>query len=102
MTDIVASRAALTARLVDGDGTTPREQRQAAFAGARLAGPLDALLDKVRLAATRVTDADVAAAKAAGLSEDQLFELVIAAAVGQATTQYESARAALAAATAGD
>ncbi|MBR7830845.1 hypothetical protein KDK95_31365, partial [Actinospica sp. MGRD01-02] len=42
-----------------------------------------------------VTDADFAAGRAAGLSEDQLFEVVVCAAVGQATRQYEAGLAAL-------
>ena len=36
--------------------------------------------------------------KESGLTEDQIFELVVCAAVGQATRQYESALEALAAA----
>ena len=44
----------------------------------------------------KATDADVAAAKTAGSSEDEIFELVICAAVGRSTRQYEAALAALA------
>jgi hypothetical protein len=36
---------------------------------------------------------------ASGLSEDQIFEIVVCAAVGQATRQYDTAFAALEAAT---
>jgi hypothetical protein len=39
------------------------------------------------------------AVRAAGLSEDQIFEIALCAAIGQATRQYESALAALDAAT---
>jgi hypothetical protein len=52
-------------------------------------------------APAQVTDADFAAAKASGFSEDQLFELVICAAVGQSARLYEAGLAALAEATAG-
>ena len=45
---------------------------------------------------TQVTDADFAAARAAGFSEDQLFELVICAAVGQSARLYDTGLAALA------
>jgi hypothetical protein len=38
---------------------------------------------------------DIAAARASGLSEDQIFETVVCAAVGQATRQYDTALAAL-------
>ena len=63
---------------------------------------MDALIGKVATRPSQVTDADFAAAKAAGFSEDQLFELVIAAAVGQSARQYEAALAGLAEATANE
>jgi hypothetical protein len=49
-----------------------------------------------------VTDADFAAARAAGSSEDELFELVICAAVGQSGRLYDAGLAALAEAVADD
>ncbi|PTR45619.1 hypothetical protein C8K38_101348 [Rhodococcus sp. OK611] len=57
------------------------------------------LIEKVADHAYRVTDEDIAAVRAAGLSEDQVFEIVVCAAVGQASRQYNSALAALAGAT---
>ena len=57
---------------------------------------MDALIDKVALRPTQVTEADFTAAKAAGFSEDQLFELVICAAVGHSTRLYEAGLAAVA------
>jgi alkylhydroperoxidase family enzyme len=51
---------------------------------------------------TQVTDADFAAARAAGFSEDELFELVICAAVGQSARLYDAGLAALADAVAGE
>jgi len=42
-----------------------------------------------------VTDQDIASASAAGLSEDQIFEVVVCAAVGAATRQYQSGLTAL-------
>jgi hypothetical protein len=41
--------------------------------------------------AYKVTDEDVTAARAAGLSADQIFELAVCAAIGQATRQYDTA-----------
>ena len=38
-----------------------------------------------------MTDGDIAAVRAAGLSEDQIFEIVICAAIGAANRQYERA-----------
>jgi alkylhydroperoxidase family enzyme len=57
------------------------------------------LIDKVAYHAYSVTDEDVAAVRTAGLSEDQIFEIVVCAAVGQASRQYENGLAALARAT---
>jgi alkylhydroperoxidase family enzyme len=58
------------------------------------------LLDKVATRPAQVTDADFATAMDAGFTDDQLFELVICAAVGQSTRQYEAGLAALAQTTA--
>jgi alkylhydroperoxidase family enzyme len=60
---------------------------------------LHALIGKVATRPAQVTDADFAAAKAAGFSEDQIFELMISAAVGQSARMYEAGLAALAEAT---
>jgi alkylhydroperoxidase family enzyme len=96
--DIVAARQALYARLLDGTGHSDPAQRRAAFDGASQSQPAHELLEKIRLHAHRVTDADVQQARAAGLTEDQLFELAVCAAVGQAGRQLDAALAALAAA----
>jgi alkylhydroperoxidase family enzyme len=53
------------------------------------------LIDKVSKNAWKVTDEDVAAVKQAGMSDDQIFELSVAAALGQATRQLDAALAAL-------
>ena len=94
-----AAYRALVDRVLNGDGRAPAEQRARAFGNDGLAPPLDALIDKVASRPAQVTDADFAAAKASGFSEDQLFELVICAAVGQSTRLYEAGLAALAEAT---
>lgn len=100
MSDIRNAREALLKRILEGDGKASPSERQAAFNNDGLAAPLNVLTDKVARHACRVTDEDIAAAKASGLNEDQLFEIVVSAAVGQAARQYDSAMAALAAATA--
>jgi len=94
-----AAYRALVDRVLNGDGRASAEQRARAFGNDGLAPPLDALIDKVANRPAQVTDADFAAAKASGFSEDQLFELVICAAVGQSTRLYEAGLAALAEAT---
>jgi hypothetical protein len=83
-------------RVLRGPGESTHEQRQAAFENANLPKPLDHLVDNVAREPYKVTDGDIAAAKATGASEDQLFELIICGAIGQASRQYESGLAALA------
>ena len=87
---------ALVTRVLEGDGRSARAERRAAFENAGLAEPLATLIDKVARQPTQVTDEDIAAVLASGASEDQTFELVVCAAIGQATRQYETALDALA------
>ena len=94
-----AAQRALVTSVLEGDGRATADQRRAAFDNVGLAEPLRTLVERVALHPTHVTDADVAAVTASGVSEDQVFELVVCAAVGQATRQYEAALAALDAAT---
>lgn len=94
-----AAHRALVDRILNGEGRASAEQRARAFGNDGLPPPLDTLIGKVATTPTQVTDADLAAAKASGFSEDQLLELVICAAVGQSTRLYEAGLAALAEAT---
>jgi hypothetical protein len=90
----------LVNRILEGPGRSPADQRAGAFDNARLPEPVRVLLDKVATKSAQVTDADFATAIEAGFTDDQLFELVICAAVGQSTRQYEEGLASLDAATA--
>ncbi|MCW2893116.1 MAG: hypothetical protein JWO75_2605 [Actinomycetia bacterium] len=94
-----AAHQALVDRVLNGEGRASAEQRARAFSNDGLPPPLNALIGKVATRPAQVTDADFAAAKASGCSEDQLFELVICAAVGQSARMYEAGLAALAEAT---
>jgi alkylhydroperoxidase family enzyme len=87
---------AVVTRVLAGDGRASRADRRAAFDNTTLTEPLHGLISKVAQHPTRITDDDIGAVKASGLSEDQIFELVVCAAVGQATRQYQNAHAALA------
>lgn len=78
-------------KALHGPGKASGDARRAAFDN-RDAGPL---VEKVAQHAWKVTDEDVAAAKAAGKSEDEIFELVVCAALGQSTRQLDAALAAL-------
>jgi hypothetical protein len=90
----------LVNRILQGPGRAPADQRAGAFDNARLPEPVRMLVDKVALKSAQVTDADFATASEAGFTDDQLFELVICAAVGESTRQYEAGLAALVEATA--
>ena len=99
MSDIRQARKALARRILEGAGKVSPSERRAAFQNSGLAKPLAALVDKVARHAYRVTDEDITGAKLSGLTEDQVFEIVVCAAIGQATRQYDTAFAALEAAT---
>jgi hypothetical protein len=94
-----AAHRALVDRVLNGEGKAPADQRARAFSNDGLPPPLSALIGKVATRPAQVTEADFAAAKASGCSEDQVFELVICAAVGQSARLYEAGLAALAEAT---
>jgi hypothetical protein len=95
----LAAHRALVDRILNGEGRASAQQRARAYGNDGLSAPLDTLIDKVATRPTQVTEADFAAAKASGVSEDELFELVICAAVGQSARLYEAGLAALAEAT---
>jgi hypothetical protein len=86
-------RRATAAALLDGPGSTSRELRRAVAAGD---APEDllTLVRKVRTSAYTVTDGDIDALRGR-YTEDQLFEIIVAAAFGTASTQLEAARRAL-------
>lgn len=94
-----ARRDALRRAILEGEAVTAASERQAAHDG-KADGPAAAYLGKVARHAYRITDDDLVAARAAGLDDAAIFELTVAAAVGQATRQIDSALAALAEATA--
>jgi alkylhydroperoxidase family enzyme len=98
MSNIQQSRKALASRILEGDGKASHAQRRQAYENTAVEGPLGTLVDKVTKHAHEVTDADIDAARTAGFSEDQILEIVICAAVGEATRQHDSALAALEAA----
>jgi alkylhydroperoxidase family enzyme len=102
MADMSRERKDLVARILDGPGEASHALRRAAFDNSGLADALRTLIDKVAKHAFKVTDRDIAAARESGLSEDQIFELVVCAAIGQATRQYNAALKALEMAMKGD
>ncbi|WP_216892897.1 hypothetical protein [Nocardia alni] len=93
---------ALVDNVLHGAGRTPPDQRSRAFRDADLPADVQSLIDKVVTRPTEITDADFTAAKASGHTEDQLFELVISAAVGRSARLYDAGLAALDDATGGE
>lgn len=91
-----SAHRALVDRVLSGEGRASAEQRAQAFHNDGLSPPLDALITKVAGRPTQVTAADLAAAMASGCTEDQVFELMVCAAVGQSARLYEAGLAALA------
>jgi hypothetical protein len=91
-----AAFRALRDRILSGEGRASPEQRARAFRNAGLSPPLEGLLSRVATSPAQVTNTDFAAARAAGFSEDELFELVVCAAVGQSARLYDAGLAALA------
>ena len=63
---------------------------------ASLSEPLGSYVDKLALHAYRVVDADIAGLLRAGYSEDAVFEVTLAAALGAAAARYERANDVLA------
>jgi hypothetical protein len=99
MTDITRLHRELVARVLDSDATAPAALRRSAFDDAGADEPMRTLIEKVAHRSYAVSDEDVAAVRAAGFSEDQIFEIMVCAAVGQADRQYKNGIAALATAT---
>jgi alkylhydroperoxidase family enzyme len=74
----------------------PLDELRRAAAGVGEAPPAaGAYLDKVRLRAYTVTDADVEALRAAGMREDEVFEQTVAAAIGEGFRRYDAAMRAI-------
>ena len=95
MSDITSARKALVTRILEGGGMASPGQRRAAFENGELPEPVRTLIDKVTKRAYTVTDEDIAALRTSGLTEDQIFELALCAAIGEATRQDDTAIAAL-------
>lgn len=78
-------------RVLHGEGVTRTDARRAAFDNTGANPATRDLTNKVAQNAWKVTGNDVAGAKAKGASDDEIFELVIAAALGQSTRQIDAA-----------
>jgi len=76
--------AALLRSVLQAPGAADPALRNAAYQNGPLAPPLAAYVAKVHDASYRVTDDDISQLLAGGLSQDAVFEITAAAAVGAA------------------
>jgi hypothetical protein len=95
MATIEKARKVLLRRILEGDGKASALERRSAFNNSGLGEPLRPLVDKVAANASAINDGDIDRVRQSGLSEDQIFEIVVCAAIGQASRQYDAAKAAL-------
>lgn len=95
MSDIREAHGRLIHRILEGQAKTSPSDRRAAFDNNGLSEPQRALVEKVVRQAHTLTAEDLSAVLASGITEDELFELIVCAAVGAAARQYGAAAAAL-------
>jgi hypothetical protein len=68
--------------VMESSGATDRALRAAVASGVDVPADLAPVIAKIRAHAYKVTDEDIEALKKAGRSEDEIFELTCAAALG--------------------
>ena len=86
---------AVVDRVANAPGRLSPELRRAAIRGEALPAPIVLLAAKIRALAADVTDDDIATAQRAGYSDDQLFELTLASALGASATRLDAVLRAL-------
>jgi alkylhydroperoxidase family enzyme len=82
--------SALRDGVLNSNAATPSDLRLAAITGDAVPEPWRAFVTTVREHAYRIGDADVAALRSAGFSDDEIFELTVAAALGAATQRLDA------------
>jgi hypothetical protein len=88
-----AYRNATASAILEGPGSTPAELRRAVARGTP-PPELSALVQKIRTRAYTVTDADIDALRSR-YTEDELFEIIVAAAFGAAQERLGAVQRAL-------
>lgn len=83
--------AALRASILDTQGATDRATREAVFAGETTDAPYAGYVAKVSESSYKVTPSDFTTMADAGLADDAVFELTLAAAVGAASRRLDAA-----------
>ena len=79
-------------RVTEGPGKLSGGVRRAAASGHSVPEEAQAYTDKVRRHAYKVVDRDVDDLRAAGWTEDQIFELTTAIAMGEGMSRWKRAR----------
>jgi alkylhydroperoxidase family enzyme len=74
--------------VLEGPGVVPRERREAAARNAEVPAPFASYVDAIHRHAYRITDRAVDDLRAAGASEEEIFEMTIAAAYGAAFEHF--------------
>jgi hypothetical protein len=86
---------ALRAAVFDGPGVVAPDRREAAARNADVPPPFASYVDAIHRHAYRITDDTVAELRAAGASEEEVFEMTIAAAYGAAFERFDAGLRAL-------
>lgn len=81
--------------VLDAPATADATLRLAAYCGEGLAEPLSGYVEKLRQHAYRVQDDDIEQLHDAGYSQDQIFEVTVAAALGAGDTRLRAGLSAL-------
>jgi hypothetical protein len=87
--------AAIPASVLGAPGVTDRAAREAVFDGEVTEQPYAGYVEKVRESSYRVTTSDFTAMAEAGVTEDAIFEVTLAAAVGAAYRRLAAGLAAM-------
>ena len=82
--------AALLRAVLESPAMTDPATRQAAYQGEGLPPPLHQYVAKVRGESYRITDDDVNTLLAAGYSQDMVFEITVATALGAAMRRLDA------------
>ena len=88
-------RRRLVDAVLNAPGDTPSDLRRAVLERATAPGALAPYVSNVTRHAYKITDTDVAQLRHAGHSDDSLFEITVAAAVGAAVYRLDRGMAAL-------
>ena len=91
MTTFSARLSELREHVIEGPGKLSVAVRRAAESGGSVPTEAQAYVDKIRRHAYKVVDRDVEALKAAGWSEDEIFELTVATALEAGVSRWDRA-----------